>query len=387
MKIKALNHVQSVVERRNTIPILSNVLIEREGRQLRSPRPISTSRSSRRVRGRGLATGLDHRAGPHALRHRAQAARRRAGAARTGRRRRPPGQPVGRPLALFDCSRPAAKAISPISAPARCPTASSAPAGDLKPLIEKTRFAISTEETRYYLNGIYLHATKAAPAAGAARRGDRWPSPGALRDAAARGCRRHAGRHRAAQDGGGGGQAAGRDETARCRGRAVRHQDPLRRLGRGADLEADRRHLPRLRARHPARQRQDPGADAKNSPSRSTAFPPSRRQDARGEAERSAKGKLTLSVVNPESGRPPRMSGRLRAGPLEVGFNARYLLDITARSKARKCASCCRMRVRPPSSKMRRTRARSTSSCLSGFDLTLAANMRVEPRRRFPAWR
>jgi DNA polymerase III subunit beta len=31
------------------------------------------------------------------------------------------------------------------------------PAGDLKRLIEKTQFAISTEETRYYLNGIYLH--------------------------------------------------------------------------------------------------------------------------------------------------------------------------------------------------------------------------------------
>jgi DNA polymerase-3 subunit beta len=30
-------------------------------------------------------------------------------------------------------------------------------AKDLKRLIDKTRFAISTEETRYYLNGIYLH--------------------------------------------------------------------------------------------------------------------------------------------------------------------------------------------------------------------------------------
>ena len=29
--LKALNHVQSVVERRNTIPILSNVLLEAEG--------------------------------------------------------------------------------------------------------------------------------------------------------------------------------------------------------------------------------------------------------------------------------------------------------------------------------------------------------------------
>jgi DNA polymerase-3 subunit beta len=33
-------------------------------------------------------------------------------------------------------------------------------AEDLKTLIDKTRFAISTEETRYYLNGIYIHATK-----------------------------------------------------------------------------------------------------------------------------------------------------------------------------------------------------------------------------------
>ena len=33
-------------------------------------------------------------------------------------------------------------------------------AADLKGLIEKTRFAISTEETRYYLNGIYLHAVE-----------------------------------------------------------------------------------------------------------------------------------------------------------------------------------------------------------------------------------
>jgi DNA polymerase-3 subunit beta len=33
-------------------------------------------------------------------------------------------------------------------------------AKDLRSLIDRTRFAISTEETRYYLNGIYLHAAK-----------------------------------------------------------------------------------------------------------------------------------------------------------------------------------------------------------------------------------
>ena len=36
---------------------------------------------------------------------------------------------------------------------------------DLIRLIDKTRFAISTEETRYYLNGIYLHAAGTAKAA------------------------------------------------------------------------------------------------------------------------------------------------------------------------------------------------------------------------------
>ena len=51
-------------------------------------------------------------------------------------------------------------------------------ASDLKRLIDKTRFAISTEETRYYLNGIYLHTAHARQGADAARGGDRRPSPG-----------------------------------------------------------------------------------------------------------------------------------------------------------------------------------------------------------------
>src|SRR5476649_974532 len=38
-------------------------------------------------------------------------------------------------------------------------------AADLKRLIDKTQFAISTEETRYYLNGIYLHTAGTGKAA------------------------------------------------------------------------------------------------------------------------------------------------------------------------------------------------------------------------------
>ena len=38
------------------------------------------------------------------------------------------------------------------------PASFSLPANDLRALIDRTKFAMSTEETRYYLNGIYIHA-------------------------------------------------------------------------------------------------------------------------------------------------------------------------------------------------------------------------------------
>ena len=69
------------------------------------------------------------------------------------------------------------------------PTQFELPAETLKQIIDKTRFAISTEETRYYLNGIFLHV---ADGHGAEGRGDRRPPPGARRrcraPTAPRGC-------------------------------------------------------------------------------------------------------------------------------------------------------------------------------------------------------
>jgi DNA polymerase III sliding clamp (beta) subunit (PCNA family) len=53
----------------------------------------------------------------------------------------------------------------------------SAPAPVLRRLFDKAKFAISTEETRYYLNGVYMHVAKARTAGPALRR-DRWPPPG-----------------------------------------------------------------------------------------------------------------------------------------------------------------------------------------------------------------
>ena len=71
----------------------------------------------------------------------------------------------------------------------------------LKKLIDKTQFAISTEETRYYLNGIYFHAIESRRQAEAALGGDRRPPPGARRDGCAGRLGRHAGHHHSAQDG------------------------------------------------------------------------------------------------------------------------------------------------------------------------------------------
>ena len=74
------------------------------------------------------------------------------------------------------------------------------PAAELKRLIDKTQFAISTEETRYYLNGIYLHIAGVGQERDAARGGDRRTPPRAGRARAAGGRQRHAGRHHSAQD-------------------------------------------------------------------------------------------------------------------------------------------------------------------------------------------
>ena len=72
-------------------------------------------------------------------------------------------------------------------------------AQDLKRLIDKTQFAISNEETRYYLNGVYLHTIeveghmmllRAVATDGHRLAGSKFRAEGAAR---------HAGRHLAAQ--------------------------------------------------------------------------------------------------------------------------------------------------------------------------------------------
>ena len=92
-------------------------------------------------------------------------------------------------------------------------------------------------------------------AAGAEGGRHRRPPPGPGDGAAARGRAGHAGRHHPAQ-------MRRRAQEAARRGRrhgpglALGFQGPLRPRQCGADLQADRRHLPRLQPRHPHRERQ-----------------------------------------------------------------------------------------------------------------------------------
>jgi DNA polymerase III subunit beta len=117
------------------------------------------------------------------------------------------------------------------------------PAADLKRLIDKTQFAISTEETRYYLNGIYLHT-----AAGDKRRccarspptATGWRRPTCRLPAGAAGMPASSCRARPWR-----GAAPDREPEAEV-AVELSGQDPVHDRRRGADLEADRRHLPGL---------------------------------------------------------------------------------------------------------------------------------------------
>ncbi|MDP6343282.1 MAG: DNA polymerase III subunit beta [Alphaproteobacteria bacterium] len=157
--LRALAHVQNVVERRNTIPILSNVQMVADDAGLNL-----------------TATDLDL-----AIVETAACDLQQAGGTTAPAhvlydivRKLPDGAQVefdsateeGRLLVRAARSKFALSCLPredfPVMADGELPHQFDLPAPDLRRLIEKTRFAISTEETRYYLNGIYLHAPEGA---------------------------------------------------------------------------------------------------------------------------------------------------------------------------------------------------------------------------------
>ncbi len=151
--LKSLGHVQSVVERRNTIPILSNVLLEaREDGSIRL-----------------MATDLDLQVDESVPANVSQ-----SGATTVSAhtffdivRKLPEGSQVelssaeGKMQVVAGRSRFNLSTLPrddfPVIAEGELPTRFELPAATLREIIEKTRFAISSEETRYYLMGIFFH--------------------------------------------------------------------------------------------------------------------------------------------------------------------------------------------------------------------------------------
>ncbi|KIT15681.1 DNA polymerase III subunit beta [Jannaschia aquimarina] len=155
--LKAVGQAQSVVERRNTIPILANILVEAEGDQVRFK-----------------ATDLDIE-----VIDSAPAQVERAGGTTVSAqtlheivRALPDGalvaieedQAQGRINITAGRSRFQLQTLPkedfPVMASSDYAANFSCPAPVLRRLFDKSRFAISTEETRYYLNGVYLHVAE-----------------------------------------------------------------------------------------------------------------------------------------------------------------------------------------------------------------------------------
>jgi DNA polymerase-3 subunit beta len=155
--LRSLAHVQNVVERRTTIPILSNVKLAAEPAQLRL-----------------TATDMDLSLVAHEP----------ADVTRPGTttlaahtlfdivRKLPDGSEIGIEQNGGSSEVTVRAARSTFNLPTlpadEFPAIGEEQLGvrfrmagkDLAKLIDKTRFAISTEETRYYLNGIHIHATR-----------------------------------------------------------------------------------------------------------------------------------------------------------------------------------------------------------------------------------
>ncbi len=153
--LKSLAHVQSVVERRNTIPILSNVLIEAGDGTLgltATDMDLTIVEHATAAIGNGGATTVAAHTLYDIVRKLPEGAQVQIDGAgdgsqitlRAGRSR-------------FSLST-LPKEDFPAMGAGDLPHQFAIAAKDLRGLIDRTRFAISTEETRYYLNGIYLHA-------------------------------------------------------------------------------------------------------------------------------------------------------------------------------------------------------------------------------------
>jgi DNA polymerase-3 subunit beta len=324
--LRSLGHVQNVVERRTTIPILGNVkLTAEDGLEL-------------------VATDLDL-----TLRAREDATVERAGSTTVPAhtlfdiaRKLPEGTPVrlaqAPGSAELELEAGRSRFVLPTLPVDDFPATGAEEAqvrfalepAALGKLIDKARFAISTEETRYYLNGIHLHVAGSGATRtlrGVATDGHRLARIEIALPAGAEAMppvivpRKTVGELRKLLEGASGEVAvavsAGRIELA-C-GRAML----LSRLIDGTFPDYERvipagNERIALVATRPFGEAVDRVATISIEKARPVklAF----------EA-----GRLTVSAISPEHGRAvEELDCDYRGEPLEIGFNARYVLDMVA---------------------------------------------------------
>ena len=155
--LRALSHVTSVVERRTTIPILSNVMLRAEGAQLYfkatalereviEAAPTTVETPGKLTVPAHMLHDIVRKLPDGAQNEMASDPERERITVRAGQ-------------SLFALQTLPADDF-PDLAIGELPNSFEMSSAELKRLIDKTKFAISNEETRYYLNGIYLHPAK-----------------------------------------------------------------------------------------------------------------------------------------------------------------------------------------------------------------------------------
>jgi DNA polymerase III subunit beta len=158
--LKALTHVQSVVERRNTIPILSNVRMQAENGAVKL---TATDLDIEIVE--SVAADVNQSGAFTVPAHMLYDIVRKL--PEGGQIELDHGSDKSRVAIVSGKSRFALQSLPaddfPDLASGEFANSFNLPTADLKLLIDRTRFAISTEETRYYLNGIYLHDVDSGP--------------------------------------------------------------------------------------------------------------------------------------------------------------------------------------------------------------------------------
>jgi DNA polymerase-3 subunit beta len=210
------------------------------------------------------------------------------------------------------------------------PTTLTLGAADLKRLIDKTQFAISTEETRYYLNGIYLHTVEG--------------ENGTVLRAVATDGHRLARMEMPAPNG-----AAGMPGVIVPRKAVAEIQKLIDDAAEDVTVELSQAKIrltfgggvvltsKLIDGTFPDYQRVIPTGNDKLLTVERGDFARavdrvSTISSERGRAVKLAltEGRMTLSVNNPDSGNAvEELDVDYDAAPLDVGFNARYLLDIT----------------------------------------------------------